>query len=243
MWAARAPQSSFTMEEKSELKSRLIVMLTNNDRTVENAIEVFDSCSDVAVENWGFKDVGITQQQMKVLVRKMKDAGKITYLEVVSYSEQACRAAAELAVECEFDWLMGTILYPAVFEFLKEKTIKYSPFCGKISGSPSIMEGTIAEIVEDGVGLARMGVDGVDLLAYRYVDGSPEELTREFLREVRIPVVMAGSINSFERIDIVNNLNPWAFTMGSALFEHRFDEDGSFRENLERVVGYMNSGE
>ena len=37
----------------------LIVMLTNNDKTVIDAVEVFESCKDLPVQKWGFKDVGL----------------------------------------------------------------------------------------------------------------------------------------------------------------------------------------
>ena len=72
---------------------------------------------------------------MKQLVKNMKDAGKTTLLEVVTYTENECMEAAKLAVECKFDYLMGTLFYYSVFNFLKDKPIKYSPFCGKVSGS------------------------------------------------------------------------------------------------------------
>ena len=42
----------------------LIVMLTHNDRTVENAYEVFDSCKDTKAKYWGFKEVGIPLDEM-----------------------------------------------------------------------------------------------------------------------------------------------------------------------------------
>ena len=44
--------------------SNLIVMLTLNDKTVENAIECFQSCVDLPIEYWGFKNVGIPYEKM-----------------------------------------------------------------------------------------------------------------------------------------------------------------------------------
>ena len=40
------------------MESKIIIMLTHNDQTVKNALEVFDSCKDLPVDFWGFKDVG-----------------------------------------------------------------------------------------------------------------------------------------------------------------------------------------
>ena len=68
------------------MKSKIIIMLTHNDRTVENALDIFESCKDLPVECWGFKDVGLPIPKMKALVSAMKAAGKVTFLEVVTYT-------------------------------------------------------------------------------------------------------------------------------------------------------------
>jgi hypothetical protein len=149
-------------------------------------------------------------------------------------------AGAEFAVDFGFDYLMGTLFYPEVWDFLKGKKIKYSPFVGKVSGSPSVLEGTVDSMVEETVFLNEQGVHGVDLLAFRHTD-NPEMLAEEFIRRSKVPVILAGSIDSFERIDFVNKVNPWGFTMGSALFDKNFLPEGSFRENLEVVVKKMES--
>jgi len=214
-------------------------MLTNNDKTVKDAIEVFDSSKDLPVKFWGFKNIGLPIEQMKQLVKNMKDAGKSTFLEVVTYTEDECMKAARLAVECNFDYLMGTLFYDSVFNFLKDEPIKYSPFCGKVSGSPSILEGTINEIINDAKNMQRKGVDAFDILAYRYV-GDPEELAEKFIQAIDIPVIIAGSINSYERLDKINELNPWGFTMGTALFKKNFDKEGTFKDNLKKVIDYLN---
>ena len=221
------------------INSQLIVMLTNNDKTVKDAIGVFDLSKDLPVQFWGFKNIGLRIEQMKQLVKNMKDAEKTTFLEVVSYTEDECMKAAKLAVECNFDYLMGTLFYDSVFNFLKDKPIKYSPFCGKVSGSPSILEGTIDEIINDAKNMQKKGVDAFDILAYRYV-GDPEELAEKFIQAIDIPVIIAGSINSYERLDKINELNPWGFTMGTALFKKNFDKGGTFKDNLKNVIDYLN---
>ena len=49
---------------------------------------------------------------------------------------------------------------------------------------------------------------------------------------------MAGSIGSKERIRIMEELGLSGYTMGSALFNSAFVENGTFRENLEYVLAY-----
>ena len=66
----------------------LIVMLTHNDQTVADAQELFNRLKAAPVDHWGFKDVDLPEGQMKELVQDMNHAGKTTYLEVVSLSEE-----------------------------------------------------------------------------------------------------------------------------------------------------------
>jgi hypothetical protein len=217
---------------------KLITMLTHNDETVKNALEVFKQCADLPCEFWGFKDIGLPVDQMKLLVNRMKDSGKTTFLEIVSLTEHECLAGAKVAVDCKFDYLMGTVFYNSVFEFLKDKPIRFLPFCGKVSGHPSIVEGSIEEAIEDGKKMEKIGVDGFDLLAYRYL-GDPEQLAKKFIDAIKLPVVVAGSISSFARLDKIKELTPWAFTIGSAFFEKKFAPGGSFGKQIETVLGYL----
>ena len=50
--------------------------------------------------NGGFKDVGLPKDEMIKLAAKMKEAGKETYIEVVTYTEEGCLEGAKLAYEC-----------------------------------------------------------------------------------------------------------------------------------------------
>lgn len=221
------------------MNAQIIIMLTHNDQTVKNALEVFEENKDLPIQFWGFKDVGLEKEKMLELIQAMKRAGKTTFLEVVSYSEEACMRGAKLAVEMGFDYLMGTVYYPSVFAYLKTQSIKFLPFCGHVSGSPSVLEGSFDEIIADANGLLDKGVDGIDLLAFRHADGAG--LAEAYCQAIKKPVVIAGSINSFARIDFVNRINPWAFTMGSALFTENFVPGAGFYKNLEAVVNYMDS--
>ena len=74
----------------------LVVMLTHNDRTVPDAIEVFEAAKDSKAKFWGFKEIGLPEEKMKILVDKMKAAGKTTFLEVVDYTEEGCVEGAKI---------------------------------------------------------------------------------------------------------------------------------------------------
>lgn len=220
------------------MRPEIIIMLTHHDVTVKNAAEIFEECKDLPIKFWGFKNVGLPKDEMKALAKAMKDAGKTTFLEVVTYDEASCLDGAQTAIDCGFDCLMGTLYYDSVAKLLKDNNMDYMPFVGKVSGSPSILEGSNEEIIANAKELMAKGITGFDILAYRHViDG--EKLAREFCAAVDAKICIAGSISSYERIDTMFDIGPWTFTMGSALFDKNFIPNGSFYENLEAVANYM----
>ena len=215
----------------------LIVMLTKNDRTVKNAWEVFEECKDAKAVFWGFKEKGLSLSQMKELFSFMKKCGKTTVLEVVAYTEQECIEGARTAVKCDCDILMGTVYFDSVNEILKEHSIKYMPFVGKVTERPSVLQGSIDEIVEQAEKISQKGVFGFDLLGYRY-PGNANELNRNFVSRTKFPVCIAGSVNSMERLREIKEISPWTFTVGGAFFENRFG--GTIKEQIDTVCDFMN---
>lgn len=73
-------------------------------------------------------------------------------------------------------------------------------------------------------------------------DAGKTKLIKRFVKEVDGSVCIAGSIDTFERIDFMKEIAPWGFTMGSALFKKMFVKDGSFRDNLKAVNDYLLGG-
>lgn len=214
----------------------LIVMLTHNDRTVENAYEIFDKCKNSKAKFWGFKEEPLPIDQMKKLYAYMKECGKTTFLEVVEYTEEKGLEGAKMAVECGCDILMGTMFFDSINEYCKENNIKYMPFVGEVIERPSILKGSIESMVDEANKCLEKGVYGFDLLGYRYT-GDAVELNKKFVEQVKAPVCIAGSINSYKRLDEIKDANPWAFTIGGAFFENKFD--GTFSEQINKVCDYM----
>ena len=221
------------------MRPEIIVMLTHHDVSVLDGYEIFQECKDIEeVKFWGFKNVGLPKDEMKRLCSAMKEAGKTTFLEVVTYDEESCLDGAQTAIDCGFDCLMGTLYYESVHKLLSDNGMEYMPFVGKVSGSPSILEGTNEEIIQNAKDLMAKGIKGFDILAYRHVvDG--EKLAYDFCKAIDAKICVAGSINSYERIDTMFDIGPWAFTMGSALFTKNFVPEGTFKENLQAVADYM----
>jgi hypothetical protein len=226
--------------QSQNVKPELIVMLTHHDQTVPQALELFENTRDFPITHWGFKDVGLPPKEMQRIVTAMKNAGKTTFLEVVSLSEEEGLQGAHLAVELGFDILMGTVFYPSIADYLKDKSVRYYPFPGHVHSHPSILDGTIDDIVAHASKLEGYGVHGLDLLTYRY-DGEASRLLKRVVQATNIPIVSAGSIASFERINEVWDSGAWGFTIGSAFFEKQFVPDGSFEQNVLAVCNWLRS--
>ncbi len=219
---------------------RVIAMLTHNDKTIPDAQEVFEKNKQTKALCWGFKDIGIDVESSKQLVAKMKQAGKMTFLEPLVETEEECIAAAELAVLCKFEYLVGMAFYEKAADILKAGGVKYFPTCGKRAGLPRMLYGTVESIIADAKRILDYGVDGICLSVYRYKDGSPEDMAHEFVKQVNAPLIIAGGINNETRLDFVKALNPWGFTLGSALFTDDFGAERNPCEKLDYVKEYLN---
>lgn len=224
------------------MQPELIVMFTYDDQTVENAHELFQSLAASPVTHFGFKDVGLPKPEMIELIHTMKAAGKTTYLEVVSLSEEEGLRGAQIAAEVGIDILMGTVFFDSIHKLLADSNVQYYPFIGHVHGHPSNLDGTIEEIVEHARSLEAKGVEGIDLLSYRY-SGDAIKLLREVVQATNIPIVSAGSISSYDRIRAVGQTGCWGFTIGTAFFDKKFVPDGSFDENVLAVYQWLTENE
>lgn len=223
-----------SIDEK--LQPELVVMLTHNDFSVDNAEEIFEQCRDSQARYWGMKEVPLPQERMKALFTEMKKAGKITVLEVVGYTEEEGVKGAELAAACGCDILMGTMFSRRVADICHANGIRYMPFVGTITGRPSVLTGGIAEIVAEAQRVVAAGADGVDLLGYRYA-GDAVALNRALCESLPGRVCIAGSIASYQRLDEVKEAGAALFTIGGAFFENKFAD--TFAGQIDKVCNYL----
>lgn len=220
------------------MKPELIVMLTHNDFTVSDAAEIFEQCKDSKAQYWGFKEHPLPLEEMKRLFARMKECGKTTFLEVVAYTEAEGLEGARMAVECGCDILMGTVFHDSINDYCKANGLRYMPFVGHITGRPSVLEGTIEDIVAEAQALKTKGVFGIDLLGYRYT-ANANQLISAMVTQTDLPICVAGSIDSTERLRFVHEVQPWAFTIGSAFFDHQFGN--TFKEQINYVCEFIES--
>ncbi len=204
--------------------SHFILMLTNNDVTVGNAMAAYESMRDCPLRYVGFKDVGLPVPELKRLAERIRADGREVMLEVVATSEAGELESVQAALEIGVDYLLGGRHVGEALKLLRGAPVRYFPFAGRTAGHPTILEGTMDEIVEDARRLAALpGVHGLDLLAYRFAGkGDPALLTRRVVEAVDVPVIAAGGIGSAARIDAMIATGAWGFTVGSALFQGAF---------------------
>jgi hypothetical protein len=193
-------------------------MLTRDDKTLTDARDVYASIAGTGVRHVGCKDVGLPREELQALMSDIKGNGHTTHLEVVSESEEATLASARAAAEIGPDYLIGGTLIEPVQEILEGTGIRFFPYVGRIVGHPCLLRGAIDEIADDARRAEQLGVDGINLLAYRY-DGDVDALVEAVVDATSLPVIAAGSVDSQARIQALDERGVWAFTIGTAALD------------------------
>jgi hypothetical protein len=213
-----------------------IFMLTRDDVTLRGARAVYGSVADTGLQHVGCKDVGLPQDELAALLDDIRAHGHKTWLEVVSETEEDTLASARAAAEIRPDYLIGGTLIEPVQEILAGTGVRFFPYVGRIVGHPCLLRGSIEEIVADTRRAAELGVDGINLLAYRW-DGDVEELVRAVVAATDLPVICAGSVDSLERIRALDGAGAWAFTIGTAALDGVLVEGEPLAGQLRAALG------
>jgi len=217
--------------------SELIVMLTNNDKTVPNPKELFLGCQNLAVEYWGIKTDPLPLNEMKSFVDLLHQNKKTAVFEAVCYSEEEGLEAAQKAAYCKSDILMGTVFSTRINDFCKSKNIKYMPFVGRPSLLPSILQGTAQEILTQIEAYISRGCFGVDYLAYRHTQEAELILKSVLQKTKRKNLCIAGSVDSPEKVRTIKKLGCDFFTIGTAFFEKKFGHN--LAEEINTVLSIL----
>ncbi|MBL8688040.1 MAG: hypothetical protein JNL04_03030 [Rhodospirillaceae bacterium] len=214
-----------------------IMMLTRNDRTVDDADEVVDQVIAWGVKHIGFKDIGVPVPVMKSLVRKIRAAGATSFLEVVSTTPEAVLTSLSAGKELGVDCILGGTSTGAARKIL-DGLSGYFPFPGLPVGHPTKLGGTPDLVAEHCRAARAAGCGGVDLLAYRATDADPLDLVRAArgaLNGGRL--IIAGSVKSTEQIHALAKAGADAFTIGSAAFDGSFSPSkGSLRGQIADIL-------
>lgn len=223
--------------------TELIFMLTHHDVTIPNAIQVFENeVKGTHLKFVGCKDIGLPLYELKDLFHRMKKEGLTTFLEVVSYDENKHFEGIEKAIHVGADYIIGGMPWFAekTASYLSRKKAKarFFPYIGKIVDHPCILQGTTKEIVSNGLEFEKKGIEGFNLLLYRYT-GNVNRLFDEVTANLSVPIVYAGSVDSYERITQLKSKNVFAFTIGGAILEHKFAQVKTVRAQIESVLKFL----
>jgi hypothetical protein len=199
-----------------------IFMLTHNDAIVENARDVLVELRDSGLRYVGFKDVGAPPAVLSELAGLAYDASMEVMLEIVATSIEHELRSLRAATEIGVDWVLGGTHPDAGIDILTGRGIFYCPFPGTVEGHPSVLKGSMEQIVAHARQLSSTaGIHGVELLAYRHETVDPLALTRAVVDVVDGPVIAAGSVAALEQVVDLQAAGAWGFTIGGAIFEGR----------------------
>lgn len=212
-------------------------MLTRQDRTVADCLEVMDLIAPAKLRHVGFKDVGVAPDVLKQLADRIRATGALTYMEVVSTTPEAALNSARIAVDLGIDRLLGGTDVDGIQAVIKGSNTAYYPFCGFPSGHPTKLGGRPDQVEAHCRRFIEKGCAGTDLLAYRATAADPIELVKAARRGLGAgkPLIVAGSVGNAKQIGDLKRAGADAFTIGSAAF------DGSYAPNMGHLLSQLSA--
>lgn len=215
--------------------AEFIFMLTRDDRTIADARKVYESVAGTGIRHVGCKDLGLPRDELARLMEDIRANGHTSYLEVVSETAEATLESARVAVEVGPDNLIGGTLIEPIQEIIAGAGVRFYPYVGTIVDHPCLLRGSIDEIARDARRAEQLGVDGINLLAYRY-DGDVDALVEAVVDAISLPVIAAGSVDSAQRIHALGDRGVWAFTIGTAALDGKLVPGAPLAEQLRFVL-------
>jgi hypothetical protein len=216
-----------------------IFMLTRDDRTVQDCLELIDLIGPVGLKHVGFKDVGVSPEVLSALAKAIHASGATSYMEVVSTTPEACLASARVARDLGVNRLLGGTQVDEIMDILAGSGTEYYPFPGKPVGHPTKLGGTPAEVEAQCRDFVVKGCAGCDILAYRATEADPIDLVKAARRGLGPDkyLIVAGAVTSAERIRAVEAAGADAFTIGTAVFNGSYSPTkGSILSQLRDVL-------
>jgi hypothetical protein len=212
-----------------------IFMLTRDDQTIGDARAVYESVADTGISHVGCKDLGLPRDELAALMSDIRANGHTSYLEVVSETEEATLASARVAAEIGPDYLIGGTVIEPIQAIIAGTGVRFCPYIGTVIDHPCLLRGTIADIAAEARRAEALGVDGINLLAYRY-DGDVDALVEAVVGASDLPVIAAGSVDSAQRIRSLDERGVWAFTIGTAALERKLVPGAPLPRQLEYIL-------
>jgi len=209
-------------------------MLTRQDRTIADCLDLFRQVRPLGLKHVGFKDVGVDAATLAELHAAIRASGATSYMEVVSTTPESCLASARTARDLGVDCLMGGTDVAAVQDILKGSAIRFYPFPGFPRGHPTKLAGKPEDVEAHCRDFVAKGCAGADLLAYRATEADPLALIRAAKKGLgQNRLIVAGSITTKAQIRAIAEAGADAFTIGSAVL------DGSYAPQMGSTLSQL----
>jgi hypothetical protein len=121
-------------------------MLTRNDATVENALDLVEVARPLGLKHIGFKDVGADSGLLRRLTIAIREAGASPWMEIVATTREAELRGVELGRDLGVEMLMGGVHVEEALKILEGSATRYLQFAGAPSGHPTRLGGSAPEV-------------------------------------------------------------------------------------------------
>jgi hypothetical protein len=214
-----------------------VLMLTEQDRTIPDAVDVYEKLSVDELRLIAFKDVGTDPHMARDLTEAAHADGRSVLLELADTSDAGQEIGCRLALDLGVDRVVGTWRPSAAAAFAGNDSIEYWPFAGALSGSPLVLDSSPDELAAEAQRLsATDGVAGVVLMPYRQTSYDPVLLMKRTASAANVPLLIAGGVRDAAQITDIAAAGAWGFTMGGAALADRHDDPASVTKRVSEIM-------
>ncbi|MFE6040536.1 hypothetical protein [Streptomyces sp. NPDC056452] len=214
-----------------------VLMLTEKDVTIPDALEVYEKLAVDSLRNIAFKDVGADRQMVQDLTDAAHADGRSVLLELADMSDRGQEQGLQLGVDLGVDQVVARWRADFADALATEGAPEYWPFLGSLSGSPLVLDSTPDELAAQADELSRAGgVGGFVLMPYRQSAYDAVALLERASAAATVPVLVAGGVRDAEQIDDIAGAGGWGFTMGGAALAERHGDPESVSRRVADIM-------
>jgi hypothetical protein len=214
-----------------------VLMLTEKDVTIPDAVDVYGKLSVDELRILAFKDVGIDPHMARDLTEAAHADGRSVLLELADMSDAGQERGYQFALDLGVDRVVGAWRPDVAQAFAGSGKPEYWPFVGSLSGSPLVLDSSADELAAEAERLsATDGVRGLVLMPYRQSSYDPVLLMERTAAAASVPFLIAGGVRDAGQITDIATAGAWGFTMGGAAIADRHDDPPSVTERVSEII-------
>jgi hypothetical protein len=214
-----------------------VLMLTEKDVTIPDALEVYENLAVDVLRNIAFKDVGVNRRTAQDLTDAAHADGRSVLLELADMSDRGQEQGFQLAMDLGVDRVVAGWRADFASTVAADGALEYWPFLGSLCGSPLVLDGTPDELAVQASELSGVaGVSGLVLMPYRQTAYDAVALVGRTSAAAAVPVLVAGGVRDAAQIDDIAGAGGWGFTMGGAALADRHADPASVSRRVAEVI-------